>query len=57
MPPNRDTSATQGDGGGNPVRRIEVRELFGSNREVILIHNGQCYRLRITSSGKLILTK
>jgi hemin uptake protein HemP len=38
-------------------RRIKVRDLLGRDREVILEHAGQDYRLRVTSKGKLILTK
>lgn len=32
-------------------------DLFDSSNEVIINHQGQEYRLRITSLGKLILTK
>ncbi len=34
-----------------------VDELLKGGREAILVHRGQEYRLRITSAGKLILTK
>jgi hemin uptake protein HemP len=34
-----------------------VSDLLGEGREAILEHGGQEYRLRITSNGKLILTK
>jgi hemin uptake protein HemP len=36
---------------------VKVSDLLGSEREIILDHNGQDYRLRVTASGKLILTK
>jgi len=39
------------------VRRLKVSELLAGEREVILEHDGQDYRLRITANGKLILTK
>jgi hemin uptake protein HemP len=39
------------------VRRVKVSELLAGEREAILEHGGQEYRLRITASGKLILTK
>lgn len=44
---------------GNPstLRRWSVVELMGAAREAIIEHSGQPYRLRITASGKLILTK
>jgi hemin uptake protein HemP len=37
--------------------RLESATLFGGGREVVIIHQGQEYRLRITRAGKLILTK
>jgi hemin uptake protein HemP len=40
-----------------PLRRVESTILFQSGREVIIVHRGQEYRLRITKSDKLILTK
>ena len=40
-----------------PVPRIAIRELLGSGREAVLLHDGAEYRLRLTSNGKLILTK
>ena len=36
---------------------IDVAALFGRANEIRLLHRGQEYRLRITKSGKLILTK
>jgi len=38
------------------VRRT-VNELMGSAREMVIVHAGEEYRLRVTSKGKLILTK
>ena len=43
-------------GAGRP-RRLKVSELLEGEREAILEHGGQDYRLRITANGKLILTK
>ena len=40
-----------------PVPRIAVGELLGDGREAVLLHDGVEYRLRLTSNGKLILTK
>ena len=37
--------------------RLQVTALMNGGREAILEHAGQDYRLRITASGKLILTK
>ncbi len=50
-----------GDGTGaspNPQPiRIELAILLAGRREAIIVHNGADYRLRVTSNGKLILTK
>jgi hemin uptake protein HemP len=40
----------------NP-RRVAVSDLLGGADVVILMHNGQEYRLRLTRANKLILTK
>jgi hemin uptake protein HemP len=37
--------------------RLYSATLFTHNREVIIEHAGEEYRLRLTSKGKLILTK
>jgi hemin uptake protein HemP len=39
------------------LRRLKVSDLLAGDREAILEHDGQEYRLRITANGKLILTK
>jgi hemin uptake protein HemP len=39
------------------LRRLKVSDLLAGEREVILEHDGQDYRLRITANDKLILTK
>ena len=38
-------------------RRLSSSELFGETRELVIEHADEEYRLRITSQGKLILTK
>jgi len=48
------------DGAGvapTTLGRVESATLFQRGREVIIVHRGQEYRLRITKSDKLILTK
>lgn len=40
-----------------PVRRISSESLFEGRQEIIITHRGEEYRLRLTKSGKLILTK
>jgi hemin uptake protein HemP len=36
---------------------VDVRKLLGEGREVVLMHLGEPYRLRITARERLILTK
>ena len=48
---------TLGASGSSGTQRIYSTELFRGEREVIIIHRGQEYRLRITKAEKLILTK
>lgn len=38
-------------------RSITSQELLGEVQELIIIHAGEEYRLRITSNNRLILTK
>jgi len=38
-------------------RKISSRQLFATQNEIVIEHMGEEYRLRITSNGKLILTK
>ena len=38
-------------------RRWRSAELFGKDQEVEIVHGQAVYRLRLTSLGKLILTK
>ena len=37
--------------------RLDSRELFAAEREIIIAHGEEHYRLRLTSQNKLILTK
>jgi hemin uptake protein HemP len=39
------------------ISKIELERLLGSKREVIIVHAGDEYHLRLTSNNKLILTK
>ena len=38
-------------------RQISSTSLFHGRREIVIVHHGQEYRLRITKADKLILTK
>jgi hemin uptake protein HemP len=44
-------------GKSETVKQMQVHELMGNDREVIIVHQGEEYRLRLTSNNKLILTK
>ncbi|MBN8525157.1 MAG: hemin uptake protein HemP [Planctomycetes bacterium] len=39
-----------------PPVRLSSAELFRDRREVLIEHAGRTYRLRLTATGKLILT-
>ena len=39
------------------AQRLDSRDLFVGTREIIIAHEGESYRLRLTSQNKLILTK
>jgi hemin uptake protein HemP len=36
---------------------VRTEQLFAGTREILIQHSGSYYRLRITHSNKLILTK
>jgi hemin uptake protein HemP len=38
-------------------RQLTSAALFQGRREIVIVHHGQEYRLRITRADKLILTK
>ena len=55
--PTSQESGEQADPNGHRRPMIQSRELFGTEREVLIVHGEQAYRLRITRTDKLILTK
>jgi len=38
------------------ANKISLQQLLGARRELVILHNGREYRLRLTQNGKLILT-
>ncbi len=50
MPTRRETTDTV------PVKRVSSENLLGERKELLIIHAGREYRLRLTQNGKLILT-
>jgi hemin uptake protein HemP len=57
MNPNSDDNVARPSAASKEPARIAVQDLLEGRSEDILVHNGEDYRLRITSRGKLILTK
>jgi hemin uptake protein HemP len=47
---------TAGEPATGPARIVST-ELFRGQREIVIVHRGQEYRLHITKADKLILTK
>jgi hemin uptake protein HemP len=45
------------DSRGPAIPCLQSMELFGQAREILIEHGGGYYRLRLTQSNKLILTK
>ena len=37
-------------------RKVSSEDLLGTRGELVIVHNGREYRLRLTQNGKLILT-
>jgi hemin uptake protein HemP len=37
-------------------QRVSSESLLGQGKELLIVHNGREYRLRLTQNGKLILT-
>jgi len=52
-----DALPLQPTGAAEPVRTVDSQSLFDGQRELLIAHKGDAYRLRITRQDKLILTK
>ena len=57
--PPRDAAASNSESRprGPAIPLLRSEELFGRGREILIEHAGGYYRLRVTQSNKLILTK
>ena len=53
----KDPEAHQETAGGFPAPAVSSRELLGGGRELVILHGSERYRLLVTKSNKLILTK
>ncbi len=51
------TTGVSRSGDAPTMPRISSDQLLAGGRELVIEHSGEEYRLRITSKGKLILTK
>jgi len=55
------SQVVSGPAGGRAItmngNQIDSRDLFSSEREIVITHGDDRYRLRLTSQNKLILTK
>ncbi|MDO5611089.1 MAG: hemin uptake protein HemP [Pseudomonadota bacterium] len=62
QPIHRETELSVACGGNPPSLPVPNREftsgaLLAGEREILIRHGGECYRLRHTRNDKLILTK
>ena len=48
--------AEQPGAGQWPATRVSSETLLGDRKELVILHNGREYRLRLTQNGRLILT-
>ena len=53
----RPSSAPQPEDAPIPQREVNSQELMQGNREIVIRHGTEAYRLSVTRSGKLILRK
>ena len=53
----KDPAAHKETTGGFPAPAVSSRELLGAGRELVILHGSERYRLLVTKSNKLILTK
>ena len=51
------SSCSGSDGASGATRRVDAFDLLGNGRELIITLQDSEYRLRLTSKGKLLLTK
>ncbi len=57
LPVNDLKAGVTWDGPDRDIPVVDSPTLMRDRRELIIRHNGQAYRLRVTASDKLILTK
>ncbi len=52
-----DSGPPQEADGGSAAPAVSSRDLLGAKRELVILHGRERYRLLLTKSNKLILTK
>lgn len=57
VPPQTAHAARTDEASGVPLRVVDSTTLLAGRRELIIRHGEDTYRLRLTASNKLILTK
>jgi hemin uptake protein HemP len=55
--PMRPNNAPHPEDAPIPQREVNSQELMQGNREIVIRHGTEAYRLSVTRSGKLILRK
>ena len=53
---NRMSPADAANRAVNAPQKVQSGALLGAAKELLIVHNGREYRLRLTQNGKLILT-
>ena len=56
VPEQASNGASSANGASAAPERVLLETLLGSRRELVIVHNGRDYRLRLTQNDKLILT-
>ena len=56
MNPKTESQPSRGPSVQQQPARVTSESLLGSRGELLIVHNGREYRLRLTQNGKLILT-
>jgi len=51
-----ETPIQPASGSATTLFRVRSEALLGERRELVIVHNGREYRLRLTQNDKLILT-
>ena len=57
QPASAESSAESARAGRGSPRKIDSEILLQHEREIVIVHRGQEYHLRVTKLDKLILTK